>query len=215
MDKQKEHMTKYWDEQTTTLERAMYIVNSSKHNWKWEEFLETGKPVWDAIYNSVKEHLPNKIAVLDVGCGLGRVLAHTKEQFLQAFGVDINSYMIEQCLERHKDMDFEIVAGNGSLSCFVSNAFSFVYSFICFQHIPYLDVQQNYIREIERVLQSGGIAGLLIQNPEWGNSNNEINLGRGMTLEELQKVTSLKVVSKDDNFLSTDGRNYWIILRKE
>jgi ubiquinone/menaquinone biosynthesis C-methylase UbiE len=215
MDKQKEHMKKYWDDNTTTLEKAMYIVNSSKHDWKWEEFLETGKPVWEAIYNSVKEHLSDKASVLDIGCGLGRVLTHTKEQFGSSYGVDINEYMVGQCEKKHKDINFDVVNGTGSLSCFFSDAFSFVYSFICFQHIPYLNVQQNYIREIERVLQTSGIAGLLIQNPSWGNTNNEINLGRGMTLEELQEVTNLKVICKDDNFLSSDGRNYWVILKKE
>jgi SAM-dependent methyltransferase len=215
MDKQREYMEKYWNENTGTLEKAMYIVNSSKHDWEWEKFLETGKPVWYAIYESVEKYLPDCISVLDIGCGLGRVLIHTKEQFLQSFGVDINEYMIEKCIINHKNLSLETVDGTGNLSCFYDGTMSFIYSFICFQHIPYLDVQQNYIKEIERVLKPNGIAGLLIQNLNWGSADNDISLGRGMSLEELQEVTSLKVISKDDNFLSKDGRNYWVILKKE
>ncbi len=213
MNEQMEFMKKYWDENTVTHQKAMYIVNSSKADWEEDKFIESGKPVWDDIYASVKEHLPDHETVIDLGCGLSRVLLHTRGIFGRSFGVDINANMIEYGLKNYKGMTLSTLPGTGEMQCFASGKFSFVYSWIMFQHIPFLDVQQQYIREIERVLKPNGIAGLLVQNPCWGSSNNEINLGRGMTLEELKEVTSLEVVSKNDNFRSTDGRNYWVVLR--
>ena len=214
MNKEQEHMKEYWNNNTKTLERAMYIVNSSKKDWVLNDFLESGKKVWTAIYDSVKDHLPDKFNVLDVGCGLGRVLYHAKKEFEQSYGVDIDEGMIKHAKGIQKDLNLEVVDGTGDMSMIFDDSISFVFSFICFQHIPYLDVQQKYIKEIERVLKPGGIAGLLVQNIEWCKDGKDISLGRGLSLEELKEVTSLKVVSKDDKFLSHDNRNYWIILKK-
>lgn len=215
MNKEQKHMKDYWSDTTDTLEKAMYMVNSSKHDWKLDEFLENGKSVWEEIYK-VKNQLPDSESVLEIGCGLGRLLNHTTEEFKRSYGCDIDYNMIKFAreIDEKNIINYEVVDGTGELSMFFNNSFSFIYSFICFQHIPYLDVQQTYIKEIERILKPNGIASLLIQNRNWGSADNDISLGSGMSIEELKEVTTLNVVSKDENFLSKDGRNYLVILKK-
>ncbi len=223
MNKKQKYMKNYWQKNTKTLKRAMWMVDSSRSDSDWEldEFLVGGRNTWDMIFSDIKSDIVDYDNILEIGCGLGRILLHTVNRFKKSYGVDIDEGMINYAKEIRDGKGFDtpiydVVDGTGSLSLYEDNLFSNIFSYICFQHIPYLDVQQNYIREIERVLKPGGIAALLIQNPNWCMTNNKIDLGRGMDIIELEDVIDkLEVVRKDDNTISTDSRNYWILLKKE
>ncbi|GAF67603.1 unnamed protein product [marine sediment metagenome] len=222
MDKQQEYMKDYWKHMTMTLTKAMYIVDTSNRDWNLDEFLIKGKNTWDMIYNNIKNDIVDYDNILEIGCGLGRILLSTVDKFKESYGVDIDEGMINFAKKIRDDKNlgmpiYDVVDGTGSLSLYKDNFFSNIFSFICFQHIPYLDVQQKYIMEIERILKPGGIATLLIQNLNWRGSNNDINFGRGMSIAELENVTGkLKVIRRDDGpAFSPDDRNYWVILKKE
>lgn len=216
MNKEQEHMKDYWKKTSDTLDRAMYFVNSSKNNWKLDGFMLNGKEVWDKIF-TIKDELPDFHSVLEIGCGLGRVLSHTTNDFETSHGVDIDKGMIKYAeeIDIEQYLNLDIVDGTGDLSIFFSNSFSFIYSVICFQHIPYVSIQQNYIKEIERILKPNGIARLMIQNPDWGSADNDISLGCGMHKDKIGDVIDkCEIVRVEDDFIGNDGRNYWVVLKK-
>ena len=216
MDKEQKHMKEYWEKTSNTLDRAMYFVNSSKNNWKLDEFIINGKEVWDKIF-TIKDELVDKDSILEIGCGLGRVLIHSVNEFNRVYGCDIDQGMIEHAgeIDKNKRLNLEVVEGTGKLDMFFNNYFSFIYSVICFQHIPYVSVQQDYIKEIERILKPGGIARLMIQNPDWGSADNNISLGCGMHKDKISEVIDkCEIVRIEDNFMGSDGRNYWVVLKK-
>jgi len=103
--------------------------------------------------------LPSHERVLEIGCGIGRLLAHMTPQFRELFGVDISGEMVRQGRERLGHLPkvtLVEIDGNGNLP-FEEGMFDFCYSFITFHHIPEKRIVVRYIDEAKRVLRSGGI----------------------------------------------------------
>jgi ubiquinone/menaquinone biosynthesis C-methylase UbiE len=96
---------------------------------------------------------------LEIGCGPGRLVLPMSRHFEEIYGVDISDEMIHIARERLQAVPNAhfLVNSGGDLALFEDDYFSFVYSFIVFQHIPSKDVVLNYLREIQRVLVPGGI----------------------------------------------------------
>ncbi len=103
-------------------------------------------------------------AVMDIGCGIGRV-----EQFLaphckSLVGVDISERMIEEArtrLSHHDNLSFRQNNG-GDLSICETAEFDLVFSFFVLQHLEREDAFR-YLEEVRRVVKPGGRA--LLQFP--------------------------------------------------
>jgi SAM-dependent methyltransferase len=111
------------------------------------------------IYDAVAAHLRARERVLEIGCGIGRLLEPMGEHFRELYGVDVSGEMVRQGRERMARLPsvrLEEVDGTGSLP-FDENAFDLGYSFITFHHIPHKEVVIRYIEEVRRVLVPGGI----------------------------------------------------------
>lgn len=96
---------------------------------------------------------------LEIGCGPGRLVKPLSRVFGEIHGVDVSDEMIRLARERLAHIPHaHFHATNGaSLAQFADDSFDFVYSYAVFQHIPSRDVVLEYMREIRRVLKSGGI----------------------------------------------------------
>ncbi|GEM_PF-6323793 len=94
--------------------------------------------------------------VLDIGCGIGRVVKSIYPMVESVLGVDISDHMVEQAREKVKasNVSFQRVDGK-SLNGVPSEAFDCCYSFFVFQHIPRSSVA-SYFREVHRVLKPDG-----------------------------------------------------------
>lgn len=97
-------------------------------------------------------------AVLEIGCGVGRLLKPLSRRVARAVGVDLSHEMVrrgrEYCADRG---NIELHPTDGSLERFAAGEFDFVYSHIVFQHLPRKTYVDRYLREAERVLKPGGI----------------------------------------------------------
>ena len=98
---------------------------------------------------------PKKMRVLEIGCGIGRLLIPTSRIFGQAIGVDVSSEMIHKGTKYVENLqNCQIFENNGiDLSEFSDNYFDFCFSFIVFQHIPEKKIVEKYISEVSRVLK--------------------------------------------------------------
>lgn len=97
--------------------------------------------------------------VLDLGCGVGRLLTLIAGDQQRAVGVDISKSMLRVARSRlpdsvalHRGTGWEIPAEADSLDG--------VYSTVTLQHITPLAAREGYLREIRRVLRPGGRAGI-------------------------------------------------------
>jgi len=96
--------------------------------------------------------------VLEIGCGVGRLLRPLSERVAEAAGVDLSEEMIrrgrEYCADRP---NVELHRTNGSLDFLPAGHFDFVFSHIVFQHVPRRSYVERYLREAWRVLKPGGV----------------------------------------------------------
>jgi ubiquinone/menaquinone biosynthesis C-methylase UbiE len=115
------------------------------------------KTIAEACYKDLIEYLPLKGKILEIGCGIGRILEtiSIKNTSLKICGIDISDIMIEQGMNYLKEFEnIKLFTSDGyKLSLFEDNSMDFVFSFQVFQHIP-KEVQISYLSEIYRVLKS-------------------------------------------------------------
>src|SRR5919201_3434483 len=97
--------------------------------------------------------------MIEIGCGLGRMLVHFAPHFERVDGVDIAPEMIEGARQADLPPNVHLTVTSGSdLAPFAESAFDFAFSFQVFQHIPDEAVIASYLREFRRVLRPGGRA---------------------------------------------------------
>ena len=98
--------------------------------------------------------------VLEIGCGMGRLLRPLSERVAAAVGVDVSEEMLararEYCAGR-PNVELLRTDGTGSLDFLGDASFDFVYSHIVFQHVPRKAYVQRYLHEAARLLRPGGI----------------------------------------------------------
>jgi SAM-dependent methyltransferase len=96
--------------------------------------------------------------VLEIGCGIGRLLKPLSRRVDRAVGVDVSEEMIrrgrEYCADR---ANVELHRTDGSLGFLPADSVDFVFSHIVFQHVPRKVYVERYFREAHRVLKPGGI----------------------------------------------------------
>lgn len=99
---------------------------------------------------------------LEIGCGPGRLIRPMSRHFVEIHGVDVSDEMIGLAREKLRDIpNARVYTTNGSsLAPFPDESLDFVYSYAVFQHIPSREVIFEYLREIRRVLRTGGLTVL-------------------------------------------------------
>jgi len=93
-------------------------------------------------------------ALLDWGCGCGRVLRHWTGGSTEVFGCDIDPKMVAWCDEH---LPFAHVAVNALTPPlpYEESSFDLVYAFSVMTHLSE-ELQREWVRELRRVLKPGG-----------------------------------------------------------
>lgn len=157
-----------WESLAQTDALAAILTDESKSggNWDVSQFMATG----DAEIETVLQHLaaiglqpdPGG-AVLDFGCGVGRLTQALARRFQSCVGVDISEEMITQAnaLNRYGHCRY-VVSATPQLP-FADERFSFLYSNLVLQHVAQR-FAVNYLREFTRVLAPGGVLVFGVQD---------------------------------------------------
>ncbi len=108
---------------------------------------------------------PPQPVILEIGCGIGRIMQHLAPSCSELHGVDISAEMVERGSRRLAHQPHvKFHQGNGyDLGMFRDGKFDLVYSTIVFQHVP-KTVAFNYMIESCRVLKPNGVFRLQIPN---------------------------------------------------
>lgn len=141
----------------------------------------------------------NNWKVLEIGCGVGRIIKPMRDIFLQVDGIDIAEAMVafaHQYLKEGKQNGTVVVNNGSDLHPLPDENYDLVFSMIVFQHIRAASVIASYLRETFRVLKPGGYFRLQVfdtSNPQRGKYNEEASgdvqyglMGNGYTPEQLR-----------------------------
>src|SRR5262245_55293070 len=115
-------------------------------------FLRSGRASYDAIAAHVP--LADVQALLDFGCGCGRVTRYFHDFAGDVSGSDVNAQAIDWCRGNLRFARFE-VNGPAPPLLFADESFDLVYAYSVFTHLT-AELQVAWRDELRRVLQPGG-----------------------------------------------------------
>ena len=97
--------------------------------------------------------------VVEIGCGIGRLLVPLARRFRDVWGVDVSEEMVRLAGERLASIpNIRLLVNNGSdLADLPSGHFDFCCSLYALEYAPDRWVVESYLREAARVLTDGGI----------------------------------------------------------
>ncbi|MDD5638727.1 MAG: class I SAM-dependent methyltransferase [Candidatus Pacebacteria bacterium] len=136
--------------------------------WKIEDFFESGEKEINELFNWLNK---NKVNVnfgraLDFGCGVGRLSNSLSSMFLQVYGVDISSKMIELARRYSRYPENKLcflVNKVDNLDIFQDNFFDFIYTNITLQHIKQ-DFALKYIDSFLKKIKKDGIVVFQVES---------------------------------------------------
>ena len=131
-----------------------------------KEFFQSGEVHVDQTLELVRTHFansPGRVAALDFGCGVGRLVLPLATRFQHVVGIDISDAYIAEAVNNCSR------AGAGNVEFFKTldalqprrGTFDFAHSYITFIHIDF-ERGKKIIEDIVRLLRPGGVAALHI-----------------------------------------------------
>jgi SAM-dependent methyltransferase len=208
-------MREFWDERAR--EDAFYFVdNRIKYKDPAEEarFWEMGRTDLDLLLGAVDVSLQPDWAVVEIGCGVGRLTRVIAERAASVKALDVSSEMLAIARNENSELsNVEWIHGDGvSLAGIGDGVADAVVSHVVFQHIPDPRITLGYIREIGRVLKPSGVAALHLSNDKevhhWRASLGErvrTLVGRAPKGQTHEAWTGSAVELDDVRAAATDG----------
>ncbi len=153
--------------------------NRDVYNDIAEHFSSTRSFLWRDL-GMLTEYVQDGDAILDVGCGNGRLyqlFTDLSSQDVQPLdepyvpverknvtytGTDISENLIKIARETYKDATFSV--GDMQRLPFESDSFDVVFSIVAFHHMPTRELQEKSLMEMKRVVKSGGYIIMLNWN---------------------------------------------------
>jgi len=177
-------MRRDWDQRAR--QNARHYVVTGQAEWSDQEFYESGEitlreDILNDLTNICQGRSPKEMAVLEIGCGAGRVTRALARFFGVVYAVDISAEMVKQARQAVSDYTTaRIYRNNGKDLSVVRrhwwNRFGigagvqvdFAFSTMVFQHIPSREIIENYVREAHRLLRPGGLFKFQVQGAALG-----------------------------------------------
>jgi SAM-dependent methyltransferase len=147
-------MKRDWDRRAG--EHARFWIATEDYQ-KDARFAASGEATAQRLLAQLPDSGISGWSVLEIGCGIGRVLRPLAPTFRRLCGVDVSGEMIAQShhwLAGLENVETHVNSGV-DLGDFSEAEFDLVYSYIAFQHMP-RPVFASYLRESNRVLREGG-----------------------------------------------------------
>lgn len=120
-------------------------------------FLESGRRGAESIRQALARagRPPERVrALLDFGCGCGRVTRHWSGLEAEVHGCDVDSRLVAWCRTHLSFGSFEVTRLEPPLP-YPDRRFDLVYALSVFTHLPE-ELQHAWVRELARVLEPGG-----------------------------------------------------------
>lgn len=146
----------------------------------WDEFISQGVSIANTVYQELSNNLDGSLQnkkILDFGCGIGRVLLPMVfEKGIPVSGCDIDDTAITYLRRISPNLDISTSKFSPPLK-FPDGHFDAVYSISIWTHLN-LDMQLEWLAEMQRILKPGGVALLSVA----GHNSLRIRHRRGWPL---------------------------------
>jgi SAM-dependent methyltransferase len=156
-------------------------------------------------------------AVLEIGCGVGRLLVPLARRVAVAHGVDISPVMIGKSKEYAADApNVKTALTDGTFSRIPDASLDFVFSFIVFQHIPDRAPIRRYVEEAARVLKPGGVFRFQVDGRWWwkhGKGGPDTYDGVKFSPEDVRALLEGTPFVVVDTW-GAEGHYYWVTARR-
>ena len=145
-----------WDDRARKDARYYIVTNAAESE---DQFAASGEQSVHDILADIDHLLPSEATVLEIGCGVGRMLRPLARRFASVYGVDVSPEMISRARDRLSELaNVRVQVTNGStLRPVKSETVDLAISYLVFQHIPEACVVEALIRDTFRVLRGGGL----------------------------------------------------------
>jgi SAM-dependent methyltransferase len=172
-------MRRDWDRRAR--ENARHYVLTGQQSWTDEEFYRAGdvtmqEDILNDLQNICQGKPPQDMAVIEIGCGAGRVTRAFARFFGRVDAFDISREMVAQArravagfpnahVHRNNGKDLRALLGGWRrwLGLRPASEFDFAFSTMVFQHIPSRAIVENYVREVYALLRPGGLFKFQVQ----------------------------------------------------
>lgn len=137
---------------------ALHSLITGRDDLDMSAFLEIGRGCASAVTGLLQRHglaIENLEAVLDFGCGCGRIIRHFhRVPNVKMYGTDYNPTLVAWCKENLPFAEFGVNGLHPPL-VYSDAKFDAIYAFSVFTHLPE-DLQFAWLAELSRVMKPGG-----------------------------------------------------------
>lgn len=126
-----------------------------------DDFSRTRVTFWQEL-SFIKDYIKEKAAVLDVGCGNGRLLTLIDDKPIDYTGIDVSQKLISIAQKTYPNKKFDV--GTIHSLPYKDNTFDTTISIAVLHHIPGQELRERSIKEIARVTKKGGIIIITVWN---------------------------------------------------
>lgn len=159
-------MQSFWDARAR--ENALYFVDNTVdyNSPDAERFWAEGERIVDTILEAVGAQLRPDDEAVEIGCGVGRLTRALAARARSVAALDVSAEMLAQAKDANAGLDnVRWVQGDGTSLAGIDDASTDAcFSHVVFQHIPDPGITLGYVREMGRVLRSGGWSAFQISN---------------------------------------------------
>ncbi len=152
-------MQRDWDERAR--KDPFFYVDSARIWAGPEEFFAAGAESYDRLVEPELRTLgvdPSGKRLLELGCGVGRMTGAFAQRFGRVVAVDVSGEMLQlgrRYLAGVPNVDWVQVSG-ADLAMFPEGSFDVAFTHLVLQHVPDEATALGLVREMLRVLRSGG-----------------------------------------------------------
>lgn len=137
-------------------ERPYWYVDMA-HDGDMDRFWRCGRESANALLRRVEPYVTEWDTVIEIGCGVGRLLIPMARRFETAVGVDIAPTMLSHLRTNATEQGVAVQTYQSDEAWYRHRA-NFIYSKIVFRHIADWDVIDRYIRQTRAALRKDGVA---------------------------------------------------------
>jgi len=131
----------------------MFYIATNQRSWTEAEFFAHGRELVESVLDWAGGGIRRE-RMIEIGCGLGRMLVHFAPHFEHVEGVDIAPQMIARARGFDLPSNIHLATISGQdLAPYPDDNFDFAFCFQVFQHIPNPAVIESYLEEIRRTLR--------------------------------------------------------------